>query len=64
MLGVAQKMIPDSLATALRMVKILAIYVGHSLDAAIGFLICFPCIDRLYIEVSYIIWYRNSISTC
>ena len=64
MLGVTQKMIPGSLAATLRTVKILVFYVGPIFDAAVVFLVCFPCIERLYIEVSSIIRYRNSISTC
>ena len=49
---VFQKMIPTSLTQSMRTVKILAIKsIGPNLDQVVGFLTCFPCTEKLLIEV-------------
>ena len=49
---VFQKMIRTSLTQSMRTVKILAIKsIGPNLDQVVGFLTCFPCTEKLLIEV-------------
>ena len=49
---VFQKMIPTSLTLSMRTVKILALKsIGPNLDQVLGFLTCFPCMEKLLIEV-------------
>ena len=49
---VFQKMIPTSLTQSMRTVKILALKsIGPNLDQVVGFLTCFPCTEKLLIEV-------------
>ncbi|KAM3299788.1 hypothetical protein ACQJBY_041004 [Aegilops geniculata] len=50
---VIQRMGVDRLTTAVRTVKILAILMHSlSLDAVLGLMRCFPCLEKLYIESS------------
>ena len=50
--AVFQKMIPTSLTQSMRTVNILAIKsIGPNLDQVVGFLTCFPCTEKLLIEV-------------
>ena len=52
---VIQKMIPTSLTLKLRTVKVLALEsIGPNLEQVISFLICFPCLEKLYIEVMFL----------
>ena len=47
---VSQKMIPISVTTTMPTVKVLAIeFDDPNLDALIGLLNCFPCLERLYV---------------
>ncbi|SPT17287.1 unnamed protein product [Triticum aestivum] len=47
-----QKMIPTSLTPKLRTVKVLALEsIGPNLEQVVSFLTCFPCPEKLYIEV-------------
>ena len=47
-------MFPSSLTSSLRAVKILALdSVGPNLESVIAFLTCFPCTEKLYIEVRF-----------
>ncbi|XBI82909.1 hypothetical protein VPH35_091500 [Triticum aestivum] len=49
---IVQKMIPTSLTQSMRTVKILALKsIGPNLDQVVGFLTCFPCTEKLLIEV-------------
>ena len=49
---IIQKMIPTSLTQSMRIVNILAIkYVDPNLDKVVGFLTCFPFMEKLLIEV-------------
>ena len=49
---VFQKMIPTSLTQSMRIVKILALKsIGPNPDQVVGFLTCFPCTEKLLIEV-------------
>ena len=49
---VFQKMIPTSLTQSMRTVKILSLKsIGPNLDQVVGFLTCFPCTEKLLIEV-------------
>ena len=52
----------DSLTTAVHTVKILAV-ASHSLslDAIIELMRCFPCLERLYIEVTFFFMMVHSI---
>ncbi|KAK1632762.1 hypothetical protein QYE76_007077 [Lolium multiflorum] len=44
-------MIPISLTALVRTVKVLIIEsIGPNLDVIVGFIRCFPCIDKLYIQ--------------
>ncbi|XBJ08942.1 hypothetical protein VPH35_014118 [Triticum aestivum] len=50
-----QKMIPTSLTPKLRTVKVLALEsVGPDLEQVVSFLRCFPCLEKLYIEVMFL----------
>ena len=50
--AVFQRMIPTSLTPSMRTVKILVLNsIGPNLEAVVGFLRCFPCTEKLYIEV-------------
>jgi hypothetical protein len=43
----------DSLMTTVRTIKILAVDMGSlSLDAVIDLMRCFPCLEKLYIQVT------------
>uniref|UniRef100_A0A0E0I3Y4 Uncharacterized protein n=1 Tax=Oryza nivara TaxID=4536 RepID=A0A0E0I3Y4_ORYNI len=46
---VFQKMVPVSLSNVMRSVKILALDTTPDLDVVIGFIKCFPCVEKLYI---------------
>ncbi|SPT16626.1 unnamed protein product [Triticum aestivum] len=47
-----QKMILTSLTLKLRTVKVLALEsIGPDLEQVVSFLRCFPCLEKLYIEV-------------
>ena len=49
---VIQKMIPTSMTQSVRTVKILAIKsIGPNMDQVVGFLRCFPCTEKLLVEV-------------
>ncbi|XBJ17035.1 hypothetical protein VPH35_008536 [Triticum aestivum] len=49
---IVQKMIPTSLTQSMRTVKVLALKsIGPNLDQVVGFLTCFPCTEKLLIEV-------------
>ena len=51
-----QKMIPTSLTTSLRTVKVLVINsIGPNLYVVVGFLRCFPYTEKLYIEVNILL---------
>ena len=46
----------DTLAPELRTIKILSVDMGAlSLDAIVKLMRCFPCLERLYIEVMLIL---------
>ncbi|CAL5079763.1 unnamed protein product [Urochloa decumbens] len=47
-----EKMVPVGLPNVMRSVKVLALLTPPCLDLVIGFLKCFPCVEKLYI-VSY-----------
>jgi hypothetical protein len=49
--GLFQKMMPVTLSTSVRTVKTLALIIASNLDLVIGLLKCFPCVEKLYIEV-------------
>src|SRR5215216_5026379 len=50
-----QKMIPTSLTPKLRTLKVLALEsVGPNLEQVVSFLRCFPCLEKLYIEVMFL----------
>ncbi|KAM3403987.1 hypothetical protein ACQJBY_007221 [Aegilops geniculata] len=50
-----QKMIPTSLTPKLRTVKVLALEsIGPDLEQVVSFLRCFPCLEKLYIEVMFL----------
>ena len=52
--SVIQKMIPTSL-TPLCTVKVLALEsIGPNLEQVVTFLRCFPCLEKLYIEVMFL----------
>src|SRR3990170_2013439 len=54
-LSVIQKMIPTSLTPKLCTVKVLALEsTGPNLDQVVSFLRCFPCLEKLYIEVMFL----------
>ncbi|SPT17637.1 unnamed protein product [Triticum aestivum] len=47
-----QKMIPTSLTPKLHTVKLLALEsIGPDLEQVVNFLRCFPCLEKLYIEI-------------
>ncbi|SPT16449.1 unnamed protein product [Triticum aestivum] len=47
-----QKMIPTSLTPKLGTVKVLPLeFIGPDLEQVVSFLRCFPCVEKLYIEV-------------
>ncbi|XP_037441806.1 putative FBD-associated F-box protein At5g56390 [Triticum dicoccoides] len=46
-----REMIPISLAVSVRTVKVLVLEsIGPNLDVVVGFLRCFPCVEKLYIQ--------------
>ena len=48
-------MIPTSLTPKLRTVKVLALEsIGPNLEQVVTFLRCFPCVEKLYIEVMFL----------
>ena len=48
-------MIPTSLTPKLRTVKVLALEsIGPDLEQVVSFLRCFPCLEKLYIEVMFL----------
>ena len=48
-------MIPTSLTPKLRTVKVLALEsIGPNLEQVVSFLRCFPCLEKLYIEVMFL----------
>ena len=52
---VIQKMISTSLTPKLRIVKVLALEsIGPNLEQVVSFLRCFPCLEKLYIEVMFL----------
>ncbi|XP_020197245.1 F-box/FBD/LRR-repeat protein At3g26920 isoform X1 [Aegilops tauschii subsp. strangulata] len=51
---IVKDMIPISFTAAVRTVKVLALQsIGLNLNAIVGFLRCFPCIEKLYIQSWY-----------
>ena len=53
--SVIQKMIPTSLISKLRTVKVLALEsIGPNLEQVVSFLRCFLCLEKLYIEVMFL----------
>lgn len=47
-----QEMIPIRLTEVVRTVKVLALEsIGLNLDSVVGLLRCFPCIEKLYVQV-------------
>nr|XP_034583016.1 putative F-box/LRR-repeat protein At3g28410 [Setaria viridis]TKW30138.1 hypothetical protein SEVIR_2G015300v2 [Setaria viridis] len=49
-----------SIVTVVPSVKILALVNGHpSMDVVIGFLQCFPCLEKLYIKTKFAGYYEN-----
>lgn len=53
--SVIQKMISTSLTLKLRTVKVLALEsIGPDLEQVISFLRCFPCLEKLYIDVMFL----------
>ena len=52
---VIQEIIPTSLTPKLRTVKVLALEsIGPDLEQVVSFLRCFPCLEKLYIEVMFL----------
>ncbi|KAM3334449.1 hypothetical protein ACQJBY_029090 [Aegilops geniculata] len=50
-----QKMIPTSMTPKLCTVKVLALEsIGLDLEQVVSFLNCFPCLEKLYIEVMFL----------
>lgn len=50
-IGFLQEIIPTSLTASGRTVKVLVLEsIGPNLDAIVGFLRCFPCMEKLYIR--------------
>ncbi|KAM3259679.1 hypothetical protein ACQJBY_051136 [Aegilops geniculata] len=48
---IVKEMIPISLAVSVRTVKVLVLEsIGPNLDVVVGFLRCFPCVEKLYIQ--------------
>ena len=56
-------MIPMNFIGPVRTVKILALEsIGPNLDIVIGFLRCFPCTEKLYIQVKFLLLNVNNSS--
>ena len=52
---VIQKMILTSLTPKMRTVKVLALEsIGPNMDQVVSFLRCFPCLEKLYIEMMFL----------
>jgi hypothetical protein len=50
----------DSLAVVVRTVKILDVALSHlSLDVFINLMRCFPCLEKLYMQVLTLHWLLN-----
>ena len=48
-------MIPTSLTPKLRTVKVLALVsIGPNLQQVVSFMRCFPCLEKLYIEMMFL----------
>jgi len=49
----AREMVAISSTTTMPMVKVLVLdSIGPNLDSVVGFIKCFPCLEKLYIIVS------------
>jgi hypothetical protein len=54
--GFLQEMVPISLIAPMRTVKILVLQsIGPNLDSIVGLLRCFPCMEKLYIQVTFVV---------